>query len=246
MLVTGAIGGIGRGLCRRFGEEGAHVAVNARKNKRDEAEKFAGELATRGMAACADVTIPDEVDDMIGSVISEFGRIDILINNAGIEKKAPLVDTTDDDWRKVLAVNLDGPFFLCRAAARDMIQRGEGGRIINISSVHEDIPFDGYTSYCAAKGGLRMLMRNLAIELAPHGITVNNIAPGAIATPINQHVLDDPEEKRKATAEIPLGRFGRPHDVAAVAAFLASDEAAYVTGSTYFVDGGMTRQVTEY
>jgi glucose 1-dehydrogenase len=131
-------------------------------------------------------------------------------------------------------------------AARQMVKQGQGGKLVNISSVHEDIPFPGYTAYCAAKGGVRMLMRNLAMELAPYKINVNNVAPGAIATPINQAVLDDPVALKNALQEIPWGRFGKPEEVAAVALFLASDESDYVTGSTYYVDGGLTQQVTLY
>lgn len=246
VLITGALGGIGRGLCERFAAEGSHVAVNCRNDSCAKAGEFVKNLPTEGVVAAGDVTSPTDVEAMVRTAVEKFGKLDVLINNAGIEKKAPLIETTDEDWKKVLAVNLYGPFLLCRAAARVMIGRGGGGRIINNSSVHEDIPFEGFTSYCASKGGLRMLMRNLALELAPYRITVNNIAPGAIATPINQHVLDDPNEKRRAESEIPLGRFGRPNEVASVAAFLASDDAAYVTGSTYFVDGGMTQQVTKY
>jgi glucose 1-dehydrogenase len=145
----------------------------------------------------------------------------------------------------VIGVDLRGPFLVTQVAARQMVKQG-GGVIVNVSSVHEDIPFPGYTAYCAAKGGLRMMARNLAVELAPQKIRVNNIAPGAIATPINQRVLDDPEAMRNAVSEIPWGRFGRPEEVAAVAVFLASDESEYVTGSTYYVDGGLTQQVTLY
>ena len=133
-----------------------------------------------------------------------------------------------------------------QAAARQMVKQGGGGRLINISSVHEDIPFPMFTAYCASKGGLRMMMRNVAMELAQYKITVNNIAPGAIATPINQSVLDDPEAKKNAVSEIPWGRFGTPAEVAAVAVFLAGSESEYVTGSTYYVDGGLTQQVTLY
>ena len=170
------------------------------------------------------------------------------VNNAGIEFHRPFLEATDDEWNKVLGVNLFGdvsgePY---RRLHGQMVKQGHGGRIVNISSVHEDIPFPGYTAYCASKGGMRMLMRNIAIELAPHNIAVNNIAPGAIATPINQSVLTDPRAEKRAVKEIPLGRFGRPEEVAAVALFLASDEAEYVTGCTYYVDGGMTQQVTKY
>jgi glucose 1-dehydrogenase len=183
---------------------------------------------------------------MVAETVSRFGRLDIVVNNAGIEIKKPFLDVTDEEWNRVIAVDLYGVFLVSQAAARQMVRQGQGGKIVNISSVHEDIPFPQYTPYCAAKGGVRMMMRNLAVELAPQRINVNNIAPGAIATPINQAVLDDPRARENATSEIPWGRFGRPEEVAAVAVFLASDEAEYVTGSTYYVDGGLTQQVTLY
>ncbi len=158
----------------------------------------------------------------------------------------PFLEVTDEEWDKVISVNLYGAFVVSQEAARRMVRQGGGGKLIYTSSVHEDIPFPGYTSYYASKGGVRMLMRNVAVELAPHRINVNNIAPGAIATHINRAVLDDPEAKEEAVSEIPWGRFGRPEEAAAVAAFLASGEADYVTGSTYYVDGGLTQQVTRY
>ena len=179
---------------------------------------------------------------MVSRVVEEFGRLDIAVCNAGIEIKRPFLEVTDDEWHAVIAVNLYGAFVTSQAAARRMVEQGGGGKLIYTSSVHEDIPFPGYTAYCASKGGVRMLMRNLAIELAPHRINVNNIAPGAIATPINRKVLEDREAKGKALSEIPWGRFGRPEEVTAVVAFLASDEADYVTGSTYYVGGGLTQQ----
>jgi glucose 1-dehydrogenase len=248
-LVTGASSGIGAGIAERFAAEGAHVAVNYRPGSpkdKEAAETAVAGYATKGIAVEADVSKHDQVEAMVAQVVKEFGRIDIAINNAGIEIHKPFLETTDDEWNRVLGVNLQGCFYVSQAAARQMVKQGGGGRLINISSVHEDIPFPGYTSYCATKGAIRMIMRNLCIELAPNGITVNNIAPGAIATPINQSVLDDPVAYKNAVSEIPLGRFGKPEDVAAVAVFLASDEAAYVTGSTYYVDGGLTQQVTMY
>jgi glucose 1-dehydrogenase len=248
-LITGASSGIGAGVAARFAAEGALVAVNYRPGSprdRDAADAAVATFGTRCIAVEADVSRRDHVEAMIGRVVAELGRIDICLNNAGIETKRDFLDTTDDEWNRVIGVNLYGAFVVSQLAARAMVAQGGGGRLLFMSSVHEDIPFPGYTSYCASKGGMRMMMRNIAMELAPHGITVNNIAPGAIATPINQAVLDDPVALRNATSEIPLGRFGTPADVAAVAVFLASDEAAYVTGSTYYVDGGLTQQVTLY
>ncbi len=247
-LVTGASSGIGRAIAQRFATEGAHVAVNymPRGQNEEEARAVADSLATPGMTIGADVTKRADVERMVSEVSEKFGRLDIAVCNAGIEIKRPFLEATDEEWNKVISVNLYGAFVVSQAAARRMVQQGEGGKLIYTSSVHEDIPFPGYTSYCASKGGVRMMMRNLAIELAPHRINVNNIAPGAIATPINQAVLDDPEAKEEAISEIPWGRFGKPEEVASVAAFLASDEAAYVTGSTYYVDGGLTQQVTQY
>ncbi|MFL5381189.1 MAG: glucose 1-dehydrogenase [Longimicrobiaceae bacterium] len=248
-LVTGASSGIGAAVAARFAAEGAHVAVNYRPGSpkdRDAAEAAAASFGTKAIAVEADVSKRDMVEAMVARVVEEFGRLDVAVNNAGIEIQRGFLETTDDEWSRVLGVNLYGSFAVSQAAAREMVKQGGGGRLIYMSSVHEDIPFPGYTSYCASKGAIRMMMRNLCIELAPHGITVNNIAPGAIATPINQAVLDNPEAFRNALTEIPLGRFGKPEEVASVAVFLASDEAAYVTGSTYYVDGGLTQQVTLY
>ena len=248
-LVTGASSGIGAGIAARFAAEGAKVAVNYRPGSprdKDAAEAAVAGLGGNGIAVEADVSKHDQVEAMVATIVQTFGRVDIAVNNAGIEINKPFLETSDEEWNRVLGVNLQGSFYVAQAAAREMVKQGGGGRLIFISSVHEDIPFPGYTSYCASKGAIRMMMRNLCIELAPHGITANNIAPGAIATPINQAVLDNPIAFKNAVSEIPLGRFGKPDDVAAVAVFIASDEAAYVTGSTYYVDGGLTQQVTMY
>lgn len=247
-LVTGASSGIGKAIATRFAAEGARVVINHRPTPQDEraAHDLAGQLGAAAIAIAADVTRRDQVEHMLAGTIERFGRLDIAVNNAGIEIKKAFVDVTDEDWARVVAVNLYGGFVVSQIAARRMIEQGQGGKLIFISSVHEDIPFPGYAAYCASKGGVRMLMRNLALELAPHGISANSIAPGAIATPINQAVLDDPAALRNAISEIPVGRFGRPEEVASVAVFLASDEAQYVTGSSYFVDGGLTQQVTRY
>ncbi len=246
--MTGASRGIGRAIAERFAAEGAHVAVNylPQGENEGEARAVADSLQTPGMIVAGDVSLRSDVERMVASVLEEFEALDIAVCNAGIEIKKPFLEVTDDEWQKVIAVNLYGSFVVSQVAARQMVRQGGGGKLVFISSVHEEIPFPDYAAYCASKGGVRMLMRNLALELAQHKIAVNNIAPGAIATPINQAVLDDPEAKAEAISEIPWGRFGRPEEVAGVAAFLASDEAEYVTGSTYYVDGGLTQQVTRY
>lgn len=248
-LITGASSGIGKAMATRFAAEGAHVAVNYRPGSPADSAAALGEAASFGsssIAVMADVSKREDVERMMSEIVDKFGRIDIAINNAGIEIKKPFLETTDDEWNKVLAVNLFGSYLVSQIAAQQMVKQGQGGKLINVSSVHEDIPFPGYTAYCASKGGVRMMMRNLAMELAEYKINVNNIAPGAIATPINQTVLDDPAAMKNALSEIPWGRFGRPEEVASVAVFLASDEADYVTGSTYYIDGGLTQQVTMY
>lgn len=247
-LVTGAASGIGKAIALRFAREGAKVAINVRPGGRDgtdvlhEARQIHGDC----MLAPASVDNRPEVEQAVNDIVHRFGRLDIVVNNAGISIQKPFLEATDDEWHKVISVNLFGSYLVSQVGARQMVKQGGGGKLIFVSSVHEDIPFVGYTAYCASKGGMRMMMRNLAMELAQHRINVNNIAPGAIATPINQDVLDNPQEKKNAISEIPWGRFGEPDEVASVAVFLASNQSEYVTGSTYYVDGGLTQQVTKY
>jgi len=241
-LVTGGSSGIGRGICERFAREGADVIVNY-VSSRVPADTLVAEIRQMGRrveAIGADISKAEDVARLFEQAIAVMGRVDILVNNAGIEKRTPFLDIAIEDFDRVMAVNLRGAFMCAQAAARDMVKRGSG-RIVNISSIHEDLPFPEFTPYCCSKGAMRMLMRNVAVELAPHGITVNNVAPGAIATPINKATLADPALIAELNAIIPAGHLGTPEDVATVAVFLASDEAAYVTGSTYFVDGGMIR-----
>ena len=248
-LITGAGSGIGKAIAVRFAAEGAKVVVNYHAGGKHSGVDVAKEIEkTKGtaIAIAAEVYERAGVEAMIQETVAKFGRLDILVNNAGIEIKKPFLEVDDADWNKVLSVNLYGAFVVTQIAARQMVKQGNGGKLIFISSVHEDIPFPEYTSYCASKGALRMMMRNLAMELAPHKINANNIAPGAITTPINQSVIDDPVAIKAALEEIPWGRFGKPEEVAAVAVFLASSESDYVTGSTYYVDGGLTQQVTKY
>src|SRR5207245_5670529 len=187
-----------------------------------------------------DVSSVNDGQKFIADTAAQFGKIDILVNNAGLERRADFWDATEADFDAVLNVNLKGLFFITQAFVKHRMAVKAGGKIINISSVHEELPFPHFASYCASKGGVKMLTRNLSIELAPLGITINSIAPGAIETPINKNLLNDPVKLKSVLENIPLKRLGKPEDVAGVAAFLASSDADYVTGTTYFVGGGLT------
>lgn len=242
-LITGGDSGIGRGIAQRFALEGAAVAFTFRQNEAaaEEVKSAIAQTGGRATGLRADVAVAADVQQAVDGAVAAFGALDVLVNNAGMEVIRPFLDVPEEEWDRVLDVNLKGPFLCTQAGVRAMLKHGRGGRVINISSVHEDIPMPGNSPYCAAKGGLRMLMRTLCDELAPYGITVNNIGPGAIGTPINQATMADPVKLKRLQAAIPLGRLGTPDEVAALAVFLASDEAAYVTGSSYFIDGGMSR-----
>ena len=241
-LVTGSGRGIGRAVAVRLAQDGADVVVNAGHHA-DEAKETARLVEAAGRRAhviTADLASVADVARLVAESVAHFGRLDILVNNAGVEVNAPFADVTEADYDKVLGVNLKGVFFATQAFARHLIAAGRPGRVVTISSVHEEIPFPGYAPYCASKGGVKMLTRDLAVELGKHGITVNAVAPGAIDTAINKSLTDNPGKVEALKKQIPLGRLGKPEDVAAVVAFLASPDAAYVTGSTYFVDGGLT------
>jgi glucose 1-dehydrogenase len=242
-VVTGAGRGIGQAIATTFAKEGARVVVDY-VGKSELAAETLNRIAaakSQGLAVEADVSDPAQVKNLVEQTVAKFGKLDILVNNAGIEFKRPFLEFPLELWQKVIAVDLTGPWLCAQEAARQMVKQGEGGRIINISSVHEDLPMPTNAPYCAAKGGLRMLMRTIAVELAVHKITVNNIGPGAIYTPIDKDVETDPAIEKQLMAEIPLARWGRPEEVAELAAFLASEAAAYITGSTHFIDGGMLR-----
>ena len=246
-VVTGSSSGIGQGIAVRFAQEGARVVINyvgdadGADQTLDTIRKAGGE----GVICKADVTKMDDTRKLIDAAWQTWGGCDILVNNAGMEKEADFWEVTESDYDKILAVNLRGPFFLTQYFVQKLLAAGKPGRVINISSVHEDMAFPGFSTYCASKGGIRMLMRNLAVELGPKNITVNNIAPGAISTPMNASLLNNKTELDALLKNVPLGRMGTVEDVAGLAAFLASDEAAYVTGSTYVIDGGLMRSYHE-
>lgn len=241
-LVTGSSRGIGREVAIRFAREGADVAIHYNHGK-SEAEETLAEVhaaGRHGHVFGGNLASALEATKLVEQAAEHFGRLDVLVNNAGVEKQACFEDVTEEDYDLVVDVNLKGAFFASQAMVRHLRKAKRPGKIIMMSSVHEDLAFPGFAAYCASKGGLRMLTRNLAVELGPHGITVNGIAPGAIETEINAELLADKRKVHGLLAQIPLGRLGKTSDVASVAAFLASSDADYVTGSTYVVDGGLS------
>jgi glucose 1-dehydrogenase len=246
-IVSGSGSGIGQAIAIRFASEGASVVIDY-LNHPDGANETKAKAESSGGNAIvvkADVSKLADTQNLVDQAWQQLGRCDLLVNNAGIEKEAAFWDVTETDYDAVLDVNLKGAFFLTQAFVRRLRDSKQPGRIINISSVHEDMVFPNFSTYCASKGGIRMLMRDLAVELGPLGITVNNIAPGAIATPINTKVMADKSELDALLANIPLRRMGTTDDVSGLALFLASDDGAYVNGSTYVIDGGLMRNYHE-
>ena len=246
-IVTGSSSGIGQSIAIRLASEGASIVIDYHSHP-DGANDTKTKIEAGGGKAIivqADVSALQDVQNLVEQAYTQLGGCDILVNNAGVEKNAAFQDVTEADYDLVLNTNLKGAFFLTQRFVQKLLEVKKPGRVINISSVHEDMVFPNFSSYCAAKGGIRMLMRDLAMELGPSNITVNNVAPGAIDTPINKALLADKPKLNALLNNIPLGRLGTPEDVASVVAFLASDEASYVTGSTYFVDGGLIRNYKE-
>ena len=241
VAITGGDQGIGRAIAERLAKDGADIAICYRSNQSGAHEVAAeiAKLSRRAAAIQCDVGKIADGQRFITEAVAQLGKLDVLINNAGLERRADFWDVTEADFDAVLNVNLKGLFFLTQAFVRYCMQSKSDGKVINISSVHEELPFPHFASYCASKGGVKMLTRNLSIELAPLGITINSIAPGAIETPINKNLLNDPAKLNALLQNIPLKRLGEPSDVASLASFLACDESSYITGTTLFVDGGL-------
>jgi glucose 1-dehydrogenase len=246
-IVTGSGSGIGQAIAIRLASEGASIVVDYRNHiaQAQETKSRAESAGGKAILVQADVSKLADTQNLVDQAWQQLGRCDILVNNAGIEIESPFWDVTEADYDAVLNVNLKGAFFLAQAFVRRLRTAKLPGRIINISSVHEDMVFPNFSTYCVSKGGMRMLMRDLCVELGPLGITVNNIAPGAISTPINAKLMEDKQQLNALLANIPLGRMGTPDEVAGLVLFLASDDAAYVTGSTYTIDGGLMRNYHE-
>jgi glucose 1-dehydrogenase len=240
-IVTGGNSGIGKAIVLSLAEQGANVVIDYVSNPdaTEELEQQVVALGDRAIGVDADVSKVDDLKMLVDAAVKEFGRLDIMVNNAGVETRTSVLDTTEKQYEFVMNVNLKSAFFGTQVAAQQMIKQGDGGRIINISSVHEDWPMPGNTPYCLSKGGMRMLTRTAGVELAPHNITVTGVGPGAVDTPINKATEDDPAAMKRLDDAIPLGRMAKPDEIGSVVAFLASAGSSYVTATTFFADGGL-------
>jgi glucose 1-dehydrogenase len=240
-IVTGGNSGIGLAIVLELAKQGANIVIDyvAHPEATMALEQQVRALGEQAIGVQADVSKVAELQTLIATAVQKFGRVDIMVNNAGIETRTSVLDTTEAQYEKVLAINLKSAFFGTQLAAQQMIKQGGGGRIINITSVHEDWPMPGNTAYCLSKGGMRMLTRTAGVELAPHNILVVGVGPGAVATPINLSTMKDPSLLKKLDDAIPLGRMARPEEIASIVAFLAGDGASYMTATTVFADGGI-------
>jgi glucose 1-dehydrogenase len=240
-IVTGGNSGIGRGIVLALAQHGASIVIDyvADPDAAEALEQEVAALGERAIGVEADVSKVDDLQRLVDAAVAAFGRLDVMVNNAGVETRTSVLDTTEADYEKVMDINLKSAFFGTQIAARQMIAQGSGGRIINITSVHEDWPMPGNTAYCLSKGGMRMLTRTAGVELGPHGVLVVGVGPGAVHTPINAATEADPAKMKVLDAAIPIGRLADPREIAEVVAFLAGDGASYLTATTVFADGGI-------
>jgi glucose 1-dehydrogenase len=240
-IVTGGNSGIGKGIVLALAEHGANIVIDyvANEQATEDLERQVAALGDKAIGVDADVSKVADLQRLIDTAVQTFGRVDIMVNNAGVETRTSVLDTTEAQYEKVMDINLKSAFFGTQIAAKQMIAQGDGGRIINITSVHEDWPMPGNTAYCLSKGGMRMLTRTAGVELGPHGVLVVGVGPGAVDTPINKSTEADPAKMKVLDAAIPLGRLADPKEIAEVVAFLAGDGASYLTATTVFADGGI-------
>ena len=240
-VVTGGNTGIGKAVVLALAAQGATIVIDyiANEEAEHEVERQVAALGDKVVGVKADVSKVGDLTTLVDTAVSTFGRLDIMVNNAGVETRTSVLETTEQQYDKVLDINLKSAFFGTQLAARQMIAQGGGGRIINMTSVHEDWPMPGNTAYCLSKGGMRMLTRTAGVELAPHDILVVGVGPGAVNTPINAATVADPAQLAKLNASIPIGRLAEPEEIASVVAFLAGDGASYITATTIFTDGGI-------
>lgn len=240
-VVTGGNSGIGKAVVLALAEAGANIVIDfvAHPEATEELEKQVHALGDQAIGVDADVSKVADLERLVARTVEAFGHLDIMVNNAGIETRTSVLDTTEAQYERVMDINLKSAFFGTQIAAKQMIKQGTGGRIINMTSVHEDWPMPGNTAYCLSKGGMRMLTRTAGVELGPYGVQVVGVGPGAVATPINTSTMNDPEKMKTLDAAIPLGRMAEPEEIASLVAFLAGDGATYLTATTVFADGGI-------
>ena len=240
-IVTGGNSGIGKAIVLALAGAGAGVVVDyvANPDATEELEQQVVALGTKAIGVDADVSKVADLHRLVEAAVARLGRLDIMVNNAGVETRTSVLETTEVQYERVLEINLKSAFFGTQLAANQMIKQGGGGHIINISSVHEDWPMPNNTAYCVSKGGMRMLTRTAGVELAPHGILVVGVGPGAVETPINVSTMKDPAKMDALDDASPLGRMAKPAEIGSVVAFLASDGASYIAASTIFTDGGL-------
>ena len=243
-IVTGGNSGIGMAIVLELARQGASLVIDyvAHPEATEALEKQVAAPGDQVIGVDADVSKVADLQRLVDATVKRFGRLDVMVNNAGVETRTSVLDTTEAQYEKVLGINLRSAFFGTQLAAKQMVKQGGGGRIINISSIHEDWPMPGNIAYCLSKGGMRMLTRTAGVELAPHNILVVGVAPGAVATPINLVTMKDPALMQRLNAAIPLGRMAKPEEIGSVVAFLASDQSSYMTSTTLIVDGGMMQQ----